>query len=1232
MKKIIIPIVLLTNTLVNAQSALDMSKAITNNIKSPQVTDFVRYGNIPIKKHVGELDLNIPLLSIPTQDGADINVGLSYNASGFIPSKNAGIVGFNWELLTGGLITREVRGEADDQLGSPQTLDASGQWRHFEHGFIAGVKQFGSNTSLLPTDNDLLNYNYSKINLNLDDSAPTTYYEVRFNGYPNDNTTRYETTPDMFSFNFNGISGKFFMAPNGNIEVTTSEPHFLKVDVTNLASQPYVMNCTPKLNSEIKITDEKGNQYYFGGESKNLEYSVILDNEGGESPNTMDTPIINAWRLTKIVFSNGETLKYNYADDKIDFSTGSTFCVKQSGFWHPNANNTITKKFLELHGAPIQIKRLNNTYTEAHTMSYTQFKGSSSSESLSYSYSVIKKTYLSNIEYKDYKINFVYSDQDNLYKNVIISSPFRNLAQQKLDKIELYNGSNLIKDISFSYANYNANFPRIFLKQVQETGKKPYILNYDTADAANTPNPLTLALDYWGYYNGKISNGQTFPPVFIPGAKYYSNGDLEYTTDHREPNFTYSKMYALKNIQYPTSGLSRFEYEPHTYSQRLDRKLSSQFLPALFPVTGTAGGTRIKKIYDVDIFSNQNIREFTYFNDNDQSSGVLLDWPRYYFYLNSQTSVKACDPPGSNNCWASMDTSAFDGYIQSSTYSKNLFEGSVMSYSKVLEKQTGNGSITEYYTSYIDKPDTFFDNKRQLTAGSFTPSPSTNHINLLPADRSIERGKLARRLIKDENNTLLEETLINYNEDTNRFNKFHFAVQHSIAWGNTTKNYFYNDFTSKTTTKKYLNGNIVTTENSFFYDYNLHNMLVKTSVKQADNTIQEATYKYSPELGNIYLKDKNIVGVPLEDKVIKKNDTNDPGKIISYVKSIYPISQSEADTKTSGLPLPYSVTSTDLQNITKEEVSYDKYDNKGNLQQYTNKDGISTTIIWGYNQTKPIAKIEGAKLTDISSSLITNIVSASDADNAAAPLSDESAFFTILDNFRKDPSLANYLITTYSHDPLIGVRSTTPPSGIREIYKYDLANRLERIVDGDEKIIKEYKYNYAPTRYYSNPKKETFYKNNCPSWQVGSSYEYIVPENKYTSIISQDDADQQAQNEINLNGQNTANTNASCMFVTCGFTPNYYANVNYSSIQQTAPNHISMILTYNANPPSGMTYTSGGVSVGYIGSGCWPTTTKYINSGNWKVTITTDGYVIVSANSGSPLPTSTVGFSVEYDK
>jgi YD repeat-containing protein len=52
------------------------------------------------------------------------------------------------------------------------------------------------------------------------------------------------------------------------------------------------------------------------------------------------------------------------------------------------------------------------------------------------------------------------------------------------------------------------------------------------------------------------------------------------------------------------------------------------------------------------------------------------------------------------------------------------------------------------------------------------------------------------------------------------------------------------------------------------------------------------------------------------------------------------------------------------------------------------------------------------------------------------------------------------MISTYAYDPLIGVTSITPPSGVREIYKYDSANRLQSVVDVNGKILKEYQYNY----------------------------------------------------------------------------------------------------------------------------------------------------------------------------
>ena len=141
------------------------------------------------------------------------------------------------------------------------------------------------------------------------------------------------------------------------------------------------------------------------------------------------------------------------------------------------------------------------------------------------------------------------------------------------------------------------------------------------------------------------------------------------------------------------------------------------------------------------------------------------------------------------------------------------------------------------------------------------------------------------------------------------------------------------------------------------------------------------------------------------------------------------------------------------------EVNYKEYDSKGNLLEYTTKSGISTSIIWGYNQTKPIAKIEGASYSQVSS-LASAIITASNTDAAQLPNNDEGIFLTALDTFRNSPTLSSFQITTYSYDPLIGVRSITPPNGMREIYIYDNANRLKEVRDLNGRILKENKYNY----------------------------------------------------------------------------------------------------------------------------------------------------------------------------
>ncbi|MGO4710102.1 hypothetical protein AB4Y90_13485, partial [Chryseobacterium sp. 2TAF14] len=227
-------------------------------------------------------------------------------------------------------------------------------------------------------------------------------------------------------------------------------------------------------------------------------------------------------------------------------------------------------------------------------------------------------------------------------------------------------------------------------------------------------------------------------------------------------------------------------------------------------------------------------------------------------------------------------------------------------------------------------------------------------------------------------------------------------------------------------------------------DYPIKNVTV-----HSDSQVTETTYNYAHEKGNTKLINANMIGIPLETTVIKKQNSNDVGKIVSKTETKYD--------NIANL-FPSSVLSQDLQTSTMStELTYDQYDSKGNLLQYTTKDGIVTSVIWGYNSTQPIAKITGIPYS-VASGLAAAIIAASD-DDALNPVN-EGTLIAALDAFRKQSALQNAQVSTYTYDPLIGVTSITPPSGIREIYKYDSANRLENIKDINGKLLKEFKYNY----------------------------------------------------------------------------------------------------------------------------------------------------------------------------
>jgi len=76
-------------------------------------------------------------------------------------------------------------------------------------------------------------------------------------------------------------------------------------------------------------------------------------------------------------------------------------------------------------------------------------------------------------------------------------------------------------------------------------------------------------------------------------------------------------------------------------------------------------------------------------------------------------------------------------------------------------------------------------------------------------------------------------------------------------------------------------------------------------------------------------------------------------------------------------------------------------------------------------------------------------------------LKSSSEIKEIFSNLRKEESMINAMVYSYTYSPLVGLVSETGPDDKTTNYKYDAFNRLETIRDHKNRIIKHFDYHYA---------------------------------------------------------------------------------------------------------------------------------------------------------------------------
>ena len=1041
-------------------------------VPTPEIANLGKFVETPVSLNKGIPTIDTPLFTI-NSGSYSLPIVLNYHAGGVRVDETSSWVGLGWKLSTDGIITRQQRGNPDN-YGFIGTQSLS------EYFNSSDVNQKLKRNSYLTYA--IGDYEADVYSISCGAISGKFIYVQSLQTFVDDTDQKlkinYDSTTDSWKildsqgvvYIFSHISGEkteTFFTINGNL-THTDDDRPTATDVWKISK--IISKEGKEITFEYQMNGFFSEYFSKGIKKKNIDLNPYFNISNDCTPEKMDEYIEQFNReystsLKKIKFPEGH-VEFKWADvERLD------------------KKGQYNLKSIELHNMGGQlVKKLNLIHS---------FIQSSASGNLENQYKY--RMYLDRIDEQDpvnpndiqlYRV-FTYLNRNSLPSKLSSSIDFwggynsnqnnslipRGIYEFSVDgtkKKILVDGGN--RQVDSNHAT-DGLLSKIILPTKGEI-TYTYESNWIKADQDNQDlNPFLGSMEeaYIDFYKSSEfivpNNPMKYQmPFIVPNTNFKINADISMTgcnVSGPTSNACHYKFYVFPNTGIPptsTTGgtfilpsskgliLSPGSYilvaEPRdTDSTDETFHIGLNFINQIISDKYLVGGARIQKIElkDSDTKIEKNY-DYSYFGTNIPS-GKIQRTPVYSRQINS---LRKCYHP-----LAEIYDVMPINYLKiksnpnvplTDDVGSSIFYENVTEYQKDLNNPL-NSIKTEYKFSY---------EKDQLQS-------SFNFDSDIPVQSfSNKRGNLLEKKIYKLNEVLpIKIETYNYDyfdQNFSNINMFWIApdpeiqLSHDVSYA--TRNSF--RYLTKITAKERLGGSDLLKDILFDYNISDRNKTHETIVFP-DSTTSETTYQYATEKANQKLITANMVSIPLETEVKKDGKT---------------ISKTETKYDNPANLLPSSVLSQDLQSSAMEtDITFYQYDTKGNLQQYTTKDEIPTAIIWGYNQTQPIAKIEGAKYSDVSAS-VGEIISYSDIDanppQGTTPEQTEQNLINKLDEFRKKAELSGNQITTYTYDPLIGVRTITPPSGIREYYNYDTANRLNEVKDINGNILKTYEYHYKP--------------------------------------------------------------------------------------------------------------------------------------------------------------------------
>lgn len=455
-------------------------------LPSPHAATLGNYGNIPVNLSSGLPSPGISLFDLKEGD-IDLSVSASYQYKGFKPFESPSLLGRGWALNAGGVIMRVIKSKPDESINAG-TSNGTG---------YASAQNRTNLANLINNDGTI---------------AGSGGGQALFYATP-------DGEPDMFMFNFMGMTGKFFFGEDGVIHVVSDRKIKIEYRVVQI-SQALSNNNSNNFHYlvEFTITDENGTIYKFGDSLtngtlpiKNVEFST----SGSDFDCLAGDMNITSWFLAEATDKNGRKITFNYTNDYM-------FAATQGGY---SFDYTLRGRSVSSPVTRGQYRTATQTYSHDNMWSCVD--------------SV--ENFLTSVTGTNWKVTFDYNKAGNI-SYLTKTTLFANTIPAKE-----------IKKFTFNYANLN-NPDGLLLSTLSELSPdnsifKNHQFTYDSP--SNLLYNNFYSIDYWGFDNGANTNTS-----LIADAPFNAN---------RNPNFATTLKGALTKITYPTAGSTEFVYEQNEY-------------------------------------------------------------------------------------------------------------------------------------------------------------------------------------------------------------------------------------------------------------------------------------------------------------------------------------------------------------------------------------------------------------------------------------------------------------------------------------------------------------------------------------------------------------------------------------------------------------------------------------------------------------------------------------------